>query len=182
MANFYETLFGRSERNDQLPTLNPGQQGLQGNILQQLSGLLGQQGSGSNFAPIETQARQNFAQSTIPSIAERFTALGNGAQRSSAFSGTLGQAGAGLETNLAALRSGNQQQLFGQLLPYGFQQSVENQFRPQTFGYTGEVLKHLIHALLGSAGSLGSTGGGGGGGSQDGADTMQRLLALLGGK
>ncbi len=57
-----------------------------------------------NFAPIEQSARQNFAQNTVPSLAERFTSLGSGnALSSPAFAGQLGRAGAGLESEIARL-------------------------------------------------------------------------------
>jgi hypothetical protein len=66
-----------------------------------------------NFAPIEQSARQNFAQNTVPSLAERFTSMGSGSALSSpAFSGQLGRAGAGLESEIARLSAeyGLQQQ------------------------------------------------------------------------
>lgn len=59
-----------------------------------------------NFAPIEQQARTQFNTQTIPSLAERFTAMGGeGGQRSSAFQGALGRAGSDLEQGLAALKA-----------------------------------------------------------------------------
>lgn len=58
-----------------------------------------------SFDPIEQQARQDFAQTTVPTIAERFSSMGG--QRSSAFGQQLGQAASGLESQLAALRSGH---------------------------------------------------------------------------
>lgn len=66
-----------------------------------------------SFAPIEQSARQNFAQNTVPSLAERFTSMGSGSALSSpAFSGQLGRAGAGLESEIARLAAeyGLQQQ------------------------------------------------------------------------
>jgi len=60
--------------------------------------------SGEGFSPIEDQARRQFTTKTIPSLAERFTALGGG-QRSSAFPGALGSAASELESNLASLRA-----------------------------------------------------------------------------
>lgn len=72
----------------------------QNNVLDML---LQQGAQNSNFSGIENYARQNFRQQTVPSIAERFSALG--AQRSSAFPQILGAAGAGLEGQLGALKS-----------------------------------------------------------------------------
>jgi len=104
-----------------------------------------------NFAPIANEARQNFAQQTIPSIAERFTGLG--AQNSSAFGQQLGQAASGLETNLASLGSqyglqnrGQEAQIGlqnqGQLIQYilsllgmGTQKTFENAYIPRQNGF-----------------------------------------------
>lgn len=84
-----------------------------------------------NFEPIANQARQNFGQNTIPSIAERFTSMG--AQKSSAFPQLLGQAGADLDTNLAALSSqhGLQSQgLLQNLLQLGLRPQLEHVYQP----------------------------------------------------
>lgn len=115
-----------------------------------------------DFAPIAQQARTQFAQQTLPSIAERFTGLG--AQRSSAFGQQLGAAGSGLEEALAslgaqyglqnrgqeadiALRSRglesqiglqNQQQLIQyilSLLGIGTQRTFENAYVPRQPGF-----------------------------------------------
>lgn len=58
----------------------------------------------AGFQPFEERARQQFQTQTIPSLAERFTALGGG-QRSAAFQGALGQAGSDLEAQLAQAKS-----------------------------------------------------------------------------
>ena len=58
-----------------------------------------------DFAPIEKQARLGFERETVPSIAERFTAMGNNALSSGAFASQLGQAGSSLEHSLAALKA-----------------------------------------------------------------------------
>jgi len=80
----------------------PEQQAAFSQILQQALSGIGQ--NKFDFAPIENQARQGFAEQTIPGIAERFSKLG--AQKSSAFGQQLGAAGAGLEGNLAAQKQG----------------------------------------------------------------------------
>lgn len=54
-----------------------------------------------NFAPIANQQLENFYTNTVPSLAERFTAMGGG-QRSSAFQGALANAGRFLGNDLAA--------------------------------------------------------------------------------
>lgn len=116
-----------------------------------------------NFQPIAQEARQNFAQQTIPSIAERFSGLG--AQRSSAFGQQLGQAASGLETNLASLGSQyglqNQQQLMQyilSLLGLGTQRTFENAYIPRQSGF----LQNAGTALIGAApkaAALAATGG-----------------------
>lgn len=106
------------------------------------------QGLGQNkvdFAPIAQQARENFSQSTVPSIAERFSQFGG--QRSSAFSNALGQAGAGLESSLAGLESSHnlkQQQLLQNLLGIGL--GGENIHHPEEPGFG--------QSLLGGVGDL----------------------------
>ena len=97
-------------------------------LLQQL-GIQGLQNPYGGFEPIEQQARNNFNQQTIPSIAERFTAGTNGATSSPSFASQLGQAGAGLESDLAAMKAGygqqNIQQIL-QLLQLGLRPQLEN--------------------------------------------------------
>lgn len=106
-----------------------GQQGLQ---------QLGTQGF--DFNPIAQQAQSNFYEDTVPTLAERFTAMGNG-QRSSAFEGALGRAGAGLNENLAALKAQydyqnnqNQQSQLLNRLQVGLRPQYENSFVPSTGG------------------------------------------------
>jgi hypothetical protein len=77
-------------------------------LMEQLAqmGFTGLQNNPLDFGPIAQQAREGFLQNTIPSIATRFSSLGTGgSQRSSAFPQLLSQAGANLETQLAALKS-----------------------------------------------------------------------------
>ena len=59
-------------------------------------------GSQSNFEPIANEARRNFSQNTIPTLAERFAGLGRG---SSGLEQTLGGAGAQFESQLAAAQA-----------------------------------------------------------------------------
>lgn len=109
-------LLGTPGRAEQVQRFNPEQQQAFSQILQQaLSGL---QQPTAGFEPIAQQARTQFQQQTVPSLAERFTAMGG--QGSSAFGQQLGQAASGLEQGLASqqaqygLQRGNQlQQLLG---------------------------------------------------------------------
>lgn len=115
----------------QLSTLNPQQQQAQMQALQMA--LQGLQNPYQGFEPIGEQARTQFETQTIPGLAERFTSMGSGAQRSSAFQGALGAAGSQFEQGLAALKSqyGMQnRELSGRLLNQGLQPSFENVFTP----------------------------------------------------
>ena len=125
----------------------PQQQQAFNSVLQQaLSGLGKNQ---FDFAPIEAQARRGFAEQTIPGIAERFSKLG--AQKSSAFGQQLGAAGAGLESDLAALRSNyglqQQQQLYN-LLGIGLQPQFESLYRPGSEGFGQSLLRDLLSGAL----------------------------------
>lgn len=195
MANPFN-LFATPESTQQFQLKTPGQQGLQnqtigaaGNLLQQLMG-----GGGFNFAPLAQQARTQFQTQTIPGLAERFTAFqgGQGGQRSSAFQGALGSAGAGLEQGLAsdAARFGLQQQglnqnLLSMLLGSGQQQSFSNLFRPRQPGLfenllTGGVenFKQYAPQIISALAGVPMFGGGGGGQQQSGNNNM---FALSGG-
>jgi len=107
----------------------PEQQAAMATALQQaLSGLGKNQ---FDFGPIEDQARRGFAEKTIPGIAERFSSLG--AQKSSAFGQQLGAAGAGLESDLAAMKQNyglQQQQALQNLLGIGLKPQFESLYRP----------------------------------------------------
>lgn len=153
-------LVGTPGRTEQFQRFNPQQQGINTQLLDMLPGLLqrGTQGFQGGFAPIAQRARSQFQSQTIPSLAERFTALGGG-QNSSAFQGALGQAGAGLEEGLAGLESkynlaqgGQQQQLLLALLSAALQPQFENSYFPQRGG--------LLQGLAGGLGQgLGTLGG-----------------------
>ena len=122
----------------QSPKFNQNQM----NILQSLLGLGQnslQSGSmpGLDFSPIAQKITKQFNEQIVPSLAERFTAMGGG-QRSSAFQGALGQAGAGLGENLAASEQQFKlQQLpaIMQLLNLGLQPQFESSYIPATPGF-----------------------------------------------
>jgi len=131
-------LTGYSAATQQLPRYTPEQQALINSLIPHVQQGLQQK---SDFAPIAEQARRSFSTKTVPSIAERFTAMGGG-QRSSAFQGALGQAASDLETNLAALGSGHalqQQALLQNLLGHALSPSFENIYIPQTSGLFGSL-------------------------------------------
>ena len=99
-------------------------------------GMEGMQNPSAGFEPIAQQARQRFYSQTVPSLAERFTSMGNG-QRSSAFQGALGRAGAGLEGDLAAQSSQYGLQRMGQLqnlLGMGMGSQGDYLYEPEQMG------------------------------------------------
>ncbi len=83
--------------------LSPEKQKMKDDLIQQT--YAASQNPSAGFEPFANQARQQFNTQTVPGLAERFTSLGSGgSQRSSAFSGSIGAAGAGLESQLAYLQ------------------------------------------------------------------------------
>jgi hypothetical protein len=119
-------LTGYGPQTQQLPRFTSEQQNA-------LNKILSQGMSDFNFPAIEEAARSNFQSKTIPSIAERFASLGSGNRGSSGYGAALGQAGAGLEQQLAALKS---QHGLG-LTQLGLTPSFENIYMPQTGGLLG---------------------------------------------
>jgi hypothetical protein len=121
----------------QAQTYTPQQQ----NILQflQQQGHQGLQNPYQGFQPIAQQARNQFNQQTIPSLAERFASMGQNSLSSPTFASQLGQAGAGLEEALAALQSqygmqGQQNAL--QQLALGLSPQFENYYQQSQPGFT----------------------------------------------
>lgn len=142
----------KSPRMRNVSQLTPEQQRWQsqlGNLsMQQL------QNPYEGFEPIAQQARTQFQQQTIPSLAERFTSMGGG-QRSSAFQSALGQAGSGLEGNLAALRSQyglQNRQLSGSLLSQALRPSFDVIQQPSRPGF----LESSLGSLAGPLGQYGT--------------------------
>ena len=150
---------GTPARVEQIQRFNPQQQ----SALQSLLGL-GQQNIQNpyrGFEPIAQQARTQFQQNTVPTLAERFTSLGSNQISSPAFASQLGQQGAGLEQGLAALRSqyGMQNQAQGlQQLQQGLTPQMENIPLAAEGGALQELLPIL--AKLGVSG-LGAYASGG---------------------
>src|SRR6267142_2202947 len=118
MANTGNFFLGTPGQIKTTPTVTPQAS----NALQQL---LSQGMQNTNFQGIEDLARKNFQQKTIPSLAERFTALSGDTRGSSAFQGALGQAGSDLESQLAALRG----QYGLQQLSLGLTPQFENMYQ-----------------------------------------------------
>ncbi len=104
MATASENLLGTQGQSRAFSRFGPQFQGQNDEIIRNLLTRLGGQAQ-QGFEPIENQARQDFQQKTIPTIAERFTTLGNGALSSPVHQAQQYGAGAQFETGLAALKS-----------------------------------------------------------------------------
>lgn len=156
-GNFFT---GKQPSYDQQSVMDPQQQELMSQILGGLSKPTGSgmdliqsllSGEEGAFEAFEAPYKQQFEQETLPAIAERFA--GMGAQSSSAFNQTLGQAGKELSTNLASLRGGLQNNALTQLqglLGQAFQPTQQTTYDP---GYGG-----ALGGLGNMFSSLGSSG------------------------
>jgi len=140
----------------QANNFNPQQKNSQQQILQQLMGMLQNQQNPQNryegFQGLEDQYRKNFAENTVPGLAERFTQAGG--QRSSAFQGAIGRAGSDLNTGLAALKSnygmqnqGLLNQQLQQLLQFGFKPEFTNYLEESDPGFGASSLQILLKNL-----------------------------------
>lgn len=144
-------LTGYPSQIHQLPRYSQGQIG-QMNQLSQM-GLSGLQGINPSFEPIAQQAREQFGQKGIPSIAERFTNTGPGTaslQRSSAFGQNIGQGYSDLESNLAALGSQHnlsQQGHFRGLAQLGLQPQFDTKIEASSPGLTQTLPGNLAQSL-----------------------------------
>ena len=106
------------------------------------------QNPGQGFQPIADQARNQFSQNTVPSLAERFTSMGSNALSSPSFAAQIGQAGSGLEQALAAMQAqyGQQNQQNGfQALKQGLRPAFQTEWRDRQNG-AGESL--LLSSLM----------------------------------
>ena len=99
-----------------------------------------------------------FHQQILPGISERFTGLGAGSQRSSAFAQQVGAAGAGLAGRLASMRQQQMNQFLPMLLQAGLQPQHENIYSPQRPSRAStwlSALSPLAGTLMPFAGKLG---------------------------
>jgi len=169
---WYDSIIGTPARTQQLQTFSPQQRGLQNESINQIMSLL--QGKPSQgFQPIAQNARNQFQQQTVPTLAERFTSMGGagtGALSSPAFASQLGQAGAGLEGNLAALGSQFGQNQLQSLLPFAGKSQFENLFHQAQPGalqnIAGPALQLLMMYLSGGLSGGAGLGSGAGSGLQ----------------
>lgn len=171
LTNLQQMLFGSDPQMEQIPRFSPQQQQGQEQALQQalqmLQGLQQQQ-PGAGFEQIAQQRRQEFAEETLPTIQERFTAMTGGGQRTGAQPQAAVRAGEKLESDLASLQAqqmqkerGQQGQLAQSLLQLGMQPQFD------------------IQPIQGRPGALSQIGGLAGGllGQPQG---LAQLLQLLG--
>jgi len=147
---FKQWFGGTPESVEQYSEQNPQQQSVM--KLLQMLGLHGLQDPSAGFDPIENQARSQFSQQTVPSLAERFTSMGSGnALSSGTFASQLGQAGAGLEGDLASQRAQfgqqNMQQLL-QMLQLGLGGKNENIHRPRQEGFAEKAVMTALQAAI----------------------------------
>jgi len=129
-------LFGQPEKEQQFQKFTPEQQSALDQLLQQ--GL-----QSSDISGIEGMARKRFEEETIPTLAERFTSMGSGGQRSSAFQSALGRAGSDLESQLAALKP----QIGMQQLGMGLQPRYDIGYKPASQGALSGLLPALAQLL-----------------------------------
>lgn len=147
---------GEPGKEIQLQKYGPEQQELQKRIIDFVQSRLGQPQQSASFEPIAQNARTQFSEQTVPSLTERFTAMGAGGGRSSAFGQQLGQAASNLELGLGAQRSqfesnnqDREMKYLLSLLGYGLTPSFEPNYVPAT---TGAIQKSwpAILKLLGA--------------------------------
>jgi hypothetical protein len=197
---WWETIFGRNAENREVPIgYNPqqvqalnylaqlGQSGLGQNAeyISGLRNLMAQNQQNFGIQPIEDKARRDWANETVPTIANRF--LAGNTRNSSGFQNALGSAGIDLEAALAGLRNQYGQQQHSNLLQEqgqafnregNFMNMLQMGLKPQNeilhvpgdYGIAGEVLPAAINAgtayatggaLPGVLAGLGSLFGGG---------------------
>jgi len=159
---------------------SPQQQNVLNMLLQQ--GQQGLQNPLTGFGDVESYAKNQFHGSIVPSIAERFTSLGGaGTGANSGFQGALGSAGAGLASELAALRQqyGTQnQQNSLQLLQLGLEPQTENYYQSGEAGVGPQLLTAGAGAASNYFGQKALADQMGGG--QLNNNQLSQLLLLLG--
>lgn len=135
--------FDTPARMQKIPTASPQQMAASQQALQ--TAMAGLKPGSFDFGPIEQQARRGFQQKTLPSIAERFTAMGASPSSGGLYQ-ALSQAGSDLEGNLAAMRQqyGLQQQgLLQNLLQTGLQPQFQYAYQPGQQGFLSSLLAPL---------------------------------------
>lgn len=194
--SLFDFLFGKKEKMQQVPTITGGQSSLLDMLTKQLGGPISQgigslsslaSGSPESLEAFRAPLMRQFNEQIVPSLAERFTGMGAGAQNSSAFGQQLAGAGTRLSEGLSSQKSQLQQQalsqLFGLLSPALGTRSFENVLRPGTSGFLGSMMPGLSQGLgtgLGQGfGNWMSEGSGGGTNQPDLMSILAKLAPLL---
>jgi hypothetical protein len=165
--SFLGFLLGSGEKTKEFQRYNPQQEQvlnmLLGGAQQQLpqgfeflQNILSQ--SPEAMQAFERPALRQFEEQILPTIAERFTGMGIGSSRSSAFGQQLGAAGAGLSENLQAQRAGLGSNALTQLLGIlssGLAPRFDRQIRPRQSG----LLEQLAGNAATAAGQAIGSGG-----------------------
>lgn len=114
------------------------------------------------FNKFEAPARRQFEEEIVPGFANRFASQGTGGSLgSTGFRNQLAREGGNLETNLAAMRGGMQQQAIPQMLGYAQQpaqnymsllglatQPTMNQYQPPSAGGMANMFSGLSGAFM----------------------------------
>lgn len=151
---FWESLFGKKEKNYQQSLLAPDQM----QNYQQLIGASNQRGAGGAFGQSADYYRdllsddsstanamfapeqRRFQEQIIPDLAEQFAGMGSGGLSSSGFRNAAVNAGTDLSERLGAIRAQLRSQGAAGLSDIGskgLNQFSENIHRPETFGLVG---------------------------------------------
>lgn len=114
-----------------------------------LSRLLG--GDESIFRELEAPALRQFSEQIVPGLAERYTAMGEGGQSSSAYQQQLAAAGARLAQDLAGQRAGYRMSALDRLLSQAGQtmQASPYDLVPRTPGFFESGLGAIGRSLPG---------------------------------
>ena len=148
MANFFEGLgqffLGQPAQAHQLDIFRPEQQTMLNQLAQM--GMQGMQNPTQAFQPIAQQAQNRFMQQTVPLLSERFTSGTGGRMSSPSFASILGQAGAGLQSDLAGQEAQFGQNQLSALLPL-LQLGLQPQFQYQNTEAQGGALAPILAAL-----------------------------------
>ena len=161
MPSLIDTIFGTSQKQEEISRFTPEQQQVLEQMLQLVSGSGGLQaglgnllnilgGSDEAFSAFEAPIKRQFQEEIVPGLSEQFA--GAGALDSSAFGHALGRASEGLSETLAAQRADLQQSSLQQLLELlgiGLQPQFDTAVTPGTPGILGS-------AVSGGLGAFGS--------------------------
>ena len=155
----FDFLFGKKEKMQQIPTMTGGQSQLLNDYVgaltgkQQMGGPMGQNlsflsdllsGSPETMDKFSAPYMRQFNEQVVPGIAERFAGMGSGGNLlSGSFGQQMGQAGAGLEEQLASMRGQMGLQasgILGNMMGQAFgARPFENVMRPATPGLFGSM-------------------------------------------